>query len=180
MLTFRYVSSPKLRVRPSNYGSVRIDHNHTPHWTINPYCYVLSGHISQGISLASGPSHLLHALMFYSGRARPSVSIWRGAVEQGAARILALCVWSLLRLPCSVSRFFLGVPVHPTSVLLQFVFGMPFNFPCLVSCTSCLTPLLAGPRPHMGQAATKMISELLRSFRFCKHITSALDRKSVV
>ena len=66
------------------------------------------------------------------------------------------------------------MPVHPTSVLLQFAFGMPLGFPCLVSCTGCLTALLAGPRPPMGQAATKMISELVRSFRFCKNITSAL------
>ena len=138
VLTFRCVSSPKLRVRPSSYGSVVIDHNHTPHWTINPYCYVLSGHISQDIVLASGPLHLLHALMFHSERVRlllgyadtrPSLSIWRGAVEQGSARLLTLCVWSLLSLPCSVSRFFLGVPVHPTSVLLQVPFGMPLGFP---------------------------------------------------
>ena len=183
MLTFRCVSSPKIRVRPSNYGSALIDHNHTPHWTINPYCYVLSGHISQDIFLASGPSHLLHALMFHSGRvrlrlgysdARPSLSIWRGAVEQGSARLLTLCVWSLLSLPCSVSRFFLGAPVHPTSVLLQFAFGMPLGFPCLVRCTGCLTALLGSPRSPMGQAATKLISELLRSFRLCKNITNAL------
>ena len=138
VLTFHCASSPEFRVRPSNFGSVLIDHNHTPHWTINPYCYVLSGHISHGIFLSSGPSHLLHALMFYSGRVRlllcytddrPSLSIWCGAVAQGAARLLTLCVVSLLRLPCSVSRFFLGVPVHPTSVLLQIAFGMPLGFP---------------------------------------------------
>ena len=135
------------------------------------------------VSSPSGPSNLLHALMFYSGRvrlllcyadARPSLSIWRGAVEQGAAWLLTLCVWPLLRSPCSVSRFFMGVPVHPTSELSQFAFAMPLGFPCLVSCTGCLTAFLAGPRPHMGQAATKMISELVRSLRFCKNITSAL------
>jgi len=110
---------------------------------------------------------------------RPSLSIWRGAVEQGSARLLTLCVWSLLSLPCSVSRFFLGVPVHPMSVLLQLAFGMALGFPCLVSCTGCLTALLAGPRPPMGQAATKMISELLRSFRFCNRRKSNIKTQRV-
>ena len=167
----------------AQFGPVLVNHNPTPRWTIDPYCYNFSRHTSPDISLASGPSHLLHALMFHSGRvrlllgyadARPSLSIWRGAVKQGGARLHTLCVWSLLSLPCSVSRFFLGAPVHPTSVLLQFAFGMPLGFPCLVRCTGCLTALLGSPRSPMGQAATKIISELLRSFRLCKNITNAL------
>ena len=160
-------------------------HRSQPHTTLDnqPILLCSLGAYFKDIFLASGPSHLLHALMFHSGRvrlllgyadARPSLSIWRGAVKQGGARLLTLCVWSLLSLPCSVSRFFLGAPVHPTSVLLQFAFGMPLGFPCLVRCTGCLTALLGSPRSPMGQAATKMISELLRSFRLCKIITNAL------
>ena len=53
-------------------------------------------------------------------------------------------------------------------------FGMPLGFPCLVRCTGCLTALLGSPRSPMGQAARKMSFELLRSFCFCKNITSAL------
>jgi len=40
---FLLVCSMERCVRPSNFEPVLVINNHTPHCTINPYCYVLSG-----------------------------------------------------------------------------------------------------------------------------------------